>query len=96
MVGEIVHAGMDVNISREKKTLPMEAPAFPPEMTNDRATGHCGGPLSFEQGVVDMQESVLCRRQKGSRASPGRAWFPSAGTRAAPAQATGIILPNFL
>lgn len=67
MVGEIVHAGMGVNISREKKTLPTEAPAFPPEMTNDRATGHWGGPLSFDLSFE------TCRNQssENDKKAPG-------------------------
>lgn len=40
------------------KTLPVKAPAFPPKMTNEKSQSK-GGPLSFEQGVGDMQKSVL-------------------------------------
>ena len=61
------------------------------QMTKSQGTG--AGPL------------VLSRRgwhagvrppEKGSLASPGRAWFPSAGARAAPAQAMGYYPPHLL
>lgn len=52
---------MNANISGGKKTSPEETPAFPLK-TSDKATEQWGGPLIFEQGVADMQESVLWER----------------------------------
>lgn len=74
---------MNVNLTRGGKTLPVEAPAFPPKVTEDKATEHWGRPLSFEQGAADMQGWVHAKP-----CSP-------AGTRAAPAQAAGITAPTF-
>lgn len=55
---------MNANISGGKKTSPAEAPAFPLK-TSDKATEQWGGPLIFEQGVADMQESVLWEKAPG-------------------------------
>lgn len=66
----------------------MEAPAFPPDMTNDKVTGHWGGPLSSEQAWL------TCRSQASRKRLPGQSrqsLVPICWGQSSPSSGHGVL-----